>query len=310
MYDIIGDIHGELGALESLLGHLGYRHVDGAWRHPERKALFLGDLIDRGSRSREVVATVRAMVEAGQARCIMGNHEFNAIGYHTAHPARPDEYLRAHSDKNLKQHAATLASYERHQDALASDLAWFRQLPFWLDCGKLRLVHAAWLPEPMAVIEDALADRGPDWPERHTDAFDENSTLGGALESVLKGIEHPLPEGVSFHDKDGNQRTRVRIRWWQSSPGVSWRSLALGPQSLLNSLPETPADASVPVHAYPPDAPPVFIGHYWLSGTPQPLAKNVICLDYSVAKGGKLVAWRWQDPDTPDSGGFKWVENR
>lgn len=38
MYDIIGDIHGEFGALECLLRHLGYRHVDGAWRQPERQA--------------------------------------------------------------------------------------------------------------------------------------------------------------------------------------------------------------------------------------------------------------------------------
>ena len=38
---------------------------------------------------------------------------------------------------------------------------------------------------------------------------------------------------------------------------------------------------------------PCFIGHYWLSGDPEPLAPNVACLDYSVAKNGKLVAYRW-----------------
>jgi hypothetical protein len=36
------------------------------------------------------------------------------------------------------------------------------------------------------------------------------------------------------------------------------------------------------------------MGHYWLSGKPEPLADNIACLDYSVARpGGKLVAYRW-----------------
>ena len=45
---------------------------------------------------------------------------------------------------------------------------------------------------------------------------------------------------------------------------------------------------------YSHSAPPVFLGHYWLEGKPEPLAPNIACLDYSVAKpGGKLVAYRW-----------------
>ena len=52
---------------------------------------------------------------------------------------------------------------------------------------------------------------------------------------------------------------------------------------------EWPADAG-----YATDAPPVFIGHYWLDGEPKPLASNVVCVDYSAAKAGKkLVAYRW-----------------
>jgi hypothetical protein len=44
---------------------------------------------------------------------------------------------------------------------------------------------------------------------------------------------------------------------------------------------------------YPSDAPPVFFGHYWLKGQPQLQAHNVCCLDYSVAKGGELVCYRF-----------------
>jgi hypothetical protein len=47
-------------------------------------------------------------------------------------------------------------------------------------------------------------------------------------------------------------------------------------------------------NVYPADAPPVFFGHYWLEDkTPIVQSHNLICLDYSVVKGGSLVAYRW-----------------
>ena len=53
-YDVIGDVHGHLDALEGLLARLDYARVDGTWRHPSRQAVFVGDLIDRGSHQVEV----------------------------------------------------------------------------------------------------------------------------------------------------------------------------------------------------------------------------------------------------------------
>ena len=78
-YDIIGDIHGHADALTALLRRMGYRERGGAWRHPGRQALFIGDFIDRGPGQLESVRIVRGMVEAGTALAVMGNHEFNAI---------------------------------------------------------------------------------------------------------------------------------------------------------------------------------------------------------------------------------------
>jgi len=51
---------------------------------------------------------------------------------------------------------------------------------------------------------------------------------------------------------------------------------------------------------------PVFIGHYWmgLKNGPSLLADNVTCLDYSVAKGGKLVAYRWSGEPKLDPNNF------
>jgi hypothetical protein len=143
-YDIIGDIHGHADELESLLTTLGYRNTYGAWRHANRTALFVGDLIDRGPRQVDTVRMVRAMVDAGSARCIMGNHEFNAIAWHTADPELPGEYLRQHGRPgNRQQHARFLADVEG--TALHDELIdWFKTLPLWLDLGQLRIVHACW----------------------------------------------------------------------------------------------------------------------------------------------------------------------
>ncbi len=81
-FDVIGDIHGCRAELEALLTELGYsltrddrgRPVDA--EHPEgRRALFLGDLVDRGPDTPGVLRLVMGMVEAGHALCVPGNHE-------------------------------------------------------------------------------------------------------------------------------------------------------------------------------------------------------------------------------------------
>jgi protein phosphatase len=75
-FDLIGDIHGCGDELEELLTLLGYRPVEGVWRHPEgRRAIFLGDLVDRGPRVPDVLRIVMGMVEAGTALCVPGNHD-------------------------------------------------------------------------------------------------------------------------------------------------------------------------------------------------------------------------------------------
>ncbi|HEU4643346.1 MAG TPA: polynucleotide kinase-phosphatase [Gemmatimonadaceae bacterium] len=80
-FDIIGDVHGCATELEALLSMLGYaRDGDGIWRHPEgRKAVFLGDLVDRGPRVPDVLRTAMAMVEAGTALAVPGNHDLKLV---------------------------------------------------------------------------------------------------------------------------------------------------------------------------------------------------------------------------------------
>ena len=75
--DIIGDVHGEITALRLLLYKLGY---DESGRHRAgRRLVFLGDIVDRGPDSPGVVEAVMALVQAGRAQCIIGNHELNIL---------------------------------------------------------------------------------------------------------------------------------------------------------------------------------------------------------------------------------------
>ena len=79
-FDIIGDVHGCHEELVRLLSELGYDTAADPIAHPEgRRAVFLGDLVDRGPGVAEVLDVAMSMVAAGSALCILGNHE-NKLG--------------------------------------------------------------------------------------------------------------------------------------------------------------------------------------------------------------------------------------
>ena len=144
MYDLIGDIHGHAGALVELLEHLGYQHSDSGYCHPVRKVIFLGDFIDRGehlAQHKELLAIVMPMVRNGHALAVMGNHEFNALAYHTEVNGL---FLRPHTEKNRKQHKAFLNEFDEDSEAKNEVLDFFYELPMWLELDGLRVVHACW----------------------------------------------------------------------------------------------------------------------------------------------------------------------
>lgn len=307
MYDIIGDIHGHAGPLKRLLTRLGYVERDGVWRHGSRKALFLGDYIDRGPEQVEVVRIVRAMVDAGEALAIMGNHEFNAVAWVTPDPHQPGAYLRPHSSKNRHQHRAFLDQVNEGSDLHHDIIGWFRTLPLYLDLPELRAVHACWHPEQLHRLRAHLDEEGRLQANAWTAAASPGTPLFEAVETVLKGLEVDLPEGSEFDDKDGNPRRQIRTRWWEEPP-ASYRDLALVPEAIRTTISDTPIPDGV-LPGYDGEK-PVFIGHYWLHGEPSPLTADVACLDYSVAarQGGRLAAYRWDGrcPLRPE--GFTWVE--
>src|ERR1022692_1166277 len=225
MYDLIGDIHGHADELVQLLEVLGYQKALGVYRHPERKMIFLGDFIDRGPKIRQVLEIVRPMIEEGHALAVMGNHELNALAYHTEDPDSPGEYLRPHIDKNVKQHRKTVEQLKPQE--LRSYLNWFRTLPMWLEHNGLRAVHACWDGQAMAQIAQVRKDHEGITTALLQSACKKGNALFAPVEIVLKGKEGKLPEGAFFQDKDENVRTEIRTRWYLPPHGHTYRTYAL-----------------------------------------------------------------------------------
>lgn len=302
-YDVIGDIHGYADKLLRLLAELGYRERDGAWRHADRQAIFVGDLIDRGPAQIATVNVVRAMVDAGSGRCVMGNHEFNAIAWNTPDPESPGEYLRPHrKPSNRAQHAAFLAEVEGkplHREITD----WFRTLPMYIEEPSFRVVHACWHAPSIDWLRARCSAVGALSPEVHEQGSRKGTAAFSAIETVCKGIEVALPDGVSFHDKDGRERHEARVRWWDPNL-VTFRQAAIGPDELLERIPDIPFP--VEKRPSPYEGPPVFFGHYWFTGTPRILGSNAACLDFSVGKGGPIVAYRWNGEQTLNAKNFVW----
>lgn len=318
-YDIIGDIHGHADALCALLANLGYQQRAGAFWHPERQAIFVGDFIDRGPQQLETVQLVRRMVDAGNALAIMGNHELNAIAWYLPDPDVPGEFLRAHAsqkwgDGNRRQHEKFLAEVDGKPQLHGEIIDWFLSLPLWIDLPELRVAHACWHQGFMDFLEPQLASgrrltvelmpAAVREPESESEKDTPEPSVFKAVEALTKGIEVDLPEPYSFRDKDGKDRTRVRVRWWDGEANT-YRKAAMLDADLLAQIP----DERIPDHkciGYRDDQ-PLFVGHYWLTGEPRPFAPNVACVDYSVAKHGKLVAYRLNGEKLLTTKGFVWV---
>ena len=128
-YDIIGDIHGQVNKLTTLLDKLGYIKEQGIYQQEGHQAVFVGDFVDRGKQQKQVINIVRPMIDTGKALAVMGNHEFNAICYHSLNTNTKDLYLREHNEKNFEQHEAFLNEYPVGHAETNDVINWFKTLP-------------------------------------------------------------------------------------------------------------------------------------------------------------------------------------
>ncbi|MCY1281887.1 Bis(5'-nucleosyl)-tetraphosphatase, symmetrical [compost metagenome] len=308
-YDLIGDVHGCAHTLERLLEQLGYRRTGGVWRHPSRMALFLGDIVDRGPRVREALHLVHDMVEAGQARCIMGNHEFYALGWSTpAPPGSGKHFVREHSPRHARLIRQTLEQFEDHPGDWHDFLAWFYRLPLLIDAGRFRMVHACWDGQLIEALRAA-------YPGAYIDeAFVQASAVPGSfaarvINRLLRGTDMRLPDGLTLTSDDGFTRASFRTKFWEEDP-QTYGDIVFQPDALPDWVARTPLTEleKAELLRYGEREPMLFVGHYWRSGKPAPIRANLACLDYSAVLYGKLVAYRLDQETRLDPRKFVWVE--
>jgi|SRR5665213_282413 len=142
-FDIIGDVHGCGDELEALLRELGYSVAwsDGADGRQVsvtppsgRKAVFVGDLVDRGPRTPDVLRIAMHMAEAGSAYVIQGNHDRKLMRWLDGRDVKTTHGLQQSIDQLISEDDAFRAKTKTFLDSLRSHA--------WLDGGKLAVAHA------------------------------------------------------------------------------------------------------------------------------------------------------------------------
>lgn len=139
-FDLIGDIHGCCDELEELLEKLGYKpNQTDVYAHPEgRKAVFLGDLVDRGPRILDTLRLVQKMTEAGTALCVPGNHDMKLMRKLRGNKVQENHGMQQSLDEinalPVEERAALSKNLVEFLDGLVSH--------YVLDDGKLVVAHA------------------------------------------------------------------------------------------------------------------------------------------------------------------------
>lgn len=307
-YDLIGDVHGCGQALKRLLEKLGYAQKKGIYQHPKRQAIFVGDIVDRGPRIRESLAIAYNMVQAGHAQMVIGNHEYNVYCYSTPDPKRKAmAYLREHNPHNDRLVAETLEQFANYPGELDEYLQWFSCLPLFLEFDDFRVVHACW---DQQYIDQYREKYGHHYvtPEIIAQSVDHKCFEGRVLDRLMRGTSIKLPNNEKIVSRDGYERHIFRTKFWAENP-TTYSDVVYQPDPLPEHLENWTLNQAEhdTLLRYGETEKPVFFGHYWLQGKPEPVKHNIGCLDYSAVKFGRLVAYRYNYEATLNTNQYEWV---
>ena len=144
-FDIIGDVHGCYDELRDLLLALGFEVEDSGERirvaHPSgRKLVFVGDLVDRGPKTPQVLKLVMAAVADGVAYCVAGNHDVRLARKLKGRDVRVSHGLA----ESLEQLESETPEFRRQAAEFLDGLV----SHYVFDGGQLVVAHAG-LPEEM-----------------------------------------------------------------------------------------------------------------------------------------------------------------
>lgn len=283
--DIVGDIHGELGALRDLLVHLGYD--DHGEHRGGRRLVFIGDLCDRGPDSPAVIAFVRRLVERGLGQCLLGNHELNLL---RASPKEGNGWYFEHDHDRAK--GKFMSAHAADEESRAHIAGFVAGLPLVLERSDLRLVHAAWDEAALALLRECSAptlDIYKAYAARATDVV-QRTGLGEAAAAEWRehgdslddsAAELPLLEALGRVDALYQMANPVRVVTSGPEALASAPFFAAGKWRMLDRVRWWAG--------YRHDT-PVMIGHYWR--WPSPAARAAFSRgEHDLFDGASFDAW-------------------
>jgi len=323
--DIVGDIHGEIDALQDLLRHLGY---DRGGVHPQgRRLVFIGDLTDRGPDSPAVIGLVADLVSRGLAQCVLGNHELNLM--REARKEGNGWYFDDNQDHRKRKFLNSIPVDGKKRPRIEAFLS---RLPLALERVDLRVVHAAWHAGSIADIRSSTTSALELYDFHHNRALRLGEDTGLAHrakieeQSIGDGMSDPdrvppLLPGLAALDALYQDANPVRIVTSGLERVAERVFFASGKWRMVDRFPWW--------YEYR-DATPVIIGHYWRwptaaardaysRGEPDLFKKhaahhwfgareNVFCVDFAVGArykeradgpktgyGCRLAAVRWPE---------------
>lgn len=291
MYDIIGDIHGHASLLKKMLTTLGYEKKETGYSHPERKAIFVGDFVNRGPEIRKTIRIIRKMVENGNALATIGNHEINAIIYYLKD--KSGFPLIKSPQKNFLSLYKTISQFSGKSEEWRSHRKWIRELPLYLDLEGIRVVHACWSDQAVEIIKKADLE-GISRKSMFRNVYSKpKSELSQSITTLTKGIDFKLPPDMKVVNNKGVSPRSFRMRWWEYSEDKTFEEISFESKFTLPSY-DIPRQL-VPEHVpYPSEAPVVFFGHYCRFNGPLIIKPNICCVDSCVTGSGILTAYRWK----------------
>ena len=165
-------------------------------------------------------------------------------------------------------------------------------MPFYLDFGDLRVVHACWSDEAIKVV-DSLYVEGKIKKKvfrkihRKTDAL-----ISKSVWLLTKGVNLKMPGDLKIVNNKGVSPRTIRMRWWEEPEGKTFGHLSFESKFKLPDY-TVPCELLPKAYPYPDKAPPVFIGHYCRGRGPHLIKHNVCCVDSCVTGTKTLMAYRW-----------------
>jgi len=249
----IGDVQGCFDELRELLGRIGFeRSRDRLW--------FVGDLVNRGPKSLEVLRFVRLLGDA--ATVVLGNHDLHLL-------AVADGFARVRKDDTIQD---VLAAPDRGEL-----LAWLRTRQMMHVEGRYALVHAGLLPQ--WTIEKALLLAG------EVETVLRAPTYRDFLAHMYGGSPDRWDEGLAGHDRLRvivNAMTRLRFCTREGVMGLKAAGIVppAGMQAWFDARPIR-------------DEPTLVCGHWSALGLK--LTERTALLDSGCVWGGALSALRLED---------------